>query len=549
MSKPPTIIYLSAVFLAFFSLVFALLKPGIPSGHDISAHIIRSRLFINTLHEGQFPVRWTNWVSNGFDQPLFNFFPVGFYYLVSFIDTFIPFLTQSLKVTIVLLWWLGSLFMFLYARRFGNLAGGLSALLYAFTPYLISDIYVRAAYPEMMAITFATGSLWALDRLLTSARSIYGLPLAFFLAGLLISHLPSVVIILPILIGYSLLLTINQEVKLKSVVLLGASLALGLGLSAFYLLPSLFELNLIKSSLLTSEYYDFRPHFVYPQQLFSTFWGYGISQAGPDDGMSFQLGIIQWIIIFTTILVLFFKKLSNRIRTFKIYLIFWLLVILYAVFFMHDVSLAFWENIKAISFIQYPWRFLMVVVLAVPCLSAILLRIFPKSWQKAGIIIITILAVFIFYRNYLQPATFLPENYFNSQKAYLEEGYLPKEVEQLPTKDINKWEILKGKAKVEEKIIKAFKYQFVISSSEQLVFQLNSHFFPGWKVYIDNLEVKEDHTSPYGFMVISVPAGLHQVEAKFTNTPIRSFANAVSVISLIILVIWQFFPKKGVDNF
>ena len=40
--------------------------------------------------------------------------------------------------------------------------------------------------------------------------------------------------------------------------------------------------------------YNYQRHFVFPSQFFDTFWGYGYSDdpTGPNDGMSFQLGVI-----------------------------------------------------------------------------------------------------------------------------------------------------------------------------------------------------------------------------------------------------------------
>ena len=39
------------------------------------------------------------------------------------------------------------------------------------------------------------------------------------------------------------------------------------------------------------ESYSYRLHFVYPGQFLLPGWGYGYSMPGPNDGMSFQLGV------------------------------------------------------------------------------------------------------------------------------------------------------------------------------------------------------------------------------------------------------------------
>lgn len=115
---------------------FIIFQPGMPSGHDIISHVYRSKIFIDALKEGQFPVRWIDSAMSNFSGPLFNFYQVGFYYLVSLVDLATSSLYFSIKAIITFSWLLGALFMFLYAKRFGNLPGALAALVFAFTPYI-----------------------------------------------------------------------------------------------------------------------------------------------------------------------------------------------------------------------------------------------------------------------------------------------------------------------------------------------------------------------------------------------------------------------------
>src|SRR3954468_16934635 len=64
------------------ALVLPFVHPGLPFGHDLSAHLTYSYLFDRALRGGQFPVRWTHGVAAGHGQPLFNFYQPGFYYAV-----------------------------------------------------------------------------------------------------------------------------------------------------------------------------------------------------------------------------------------------------------------------------------------------------------------------------------------------------------------------------------------------------------------------------------------------------------------------------------
>lgn len=539
---------LGAVFISIFSLSFTILKPGFPSGHDIAAHIVRSKILQEALLSGQFPVRWVEWAWAGASYPLFNFYQAGFYYFAALLNLVIPSHIEAIKIAVLLSWWLGAGFMFLLMRRFGNLPAALAALVFTFTPYIISDVFVRAAYPELAAISFSIGTLWALDRLLRAGKPIFILPFSFCFGAIIIFHLPTLVITAPLILSYAALLVINGETCKKGALLTVLGFCLGLGLTAFYLMPALLELKYVKNELLTSDYYDFRPHFVHLKQLFETKWGYGISLPGANDGMSFQLGIIQWLVIFIALASLFIAK--------NVRVVFWLLMIVYAAFFMQDISLPFWENWRFISFIQYPWRFLMIVAISCAVLSGLLLSLLKNTAYRAGATISCILLIFIFYRTFLAPAVFVPKsdfdidapNWRNSpgivKNSIVEEGYMPKGVEAVSARDIAGWEITanaKAKAIVEEKTVKDHYFQFTTQSPEPFVLQVNSHYFPGWKAYIDSLETNIDRSSSFYFMAVSVPAGIHNVEIKFTDTPVRSAANRISVISLLVLLLWQFF--------
>ena len=67
--------------LVYIFLIPPFLKSGIMSGHDIGAHYIYFDLFKTGLSQGQIPVRMIDWVVPGFNQPLFNYYQPGFYYL------------------------------------------------------------------------------------------------------------------------------------------------------------------------------------------------------------------------------------------------------------------------------------------------------------------------------------------------------------------------------------------------------------------------------------------------------------------------------------
>jgi hypothetical protein len=255
--------------LTLLYLGVTVVKPGLPSGHDIAAHAIWFKLFNEAIHQGQFPVRWIGLVDTKITgMPLFNFYPVGFYYLASSINIITNSLTESIKLTSLLLWWLSSFFVFLFLLRWGSIPALLGSIIYAYTPYLALDIFVRAAYPEFTALAFWPGIFWATDRLLTTSKTWFIIPLSIFLSLVIISHLPTLIIFTPILISYIIFLVFLNQVTLRSLLKTLFAGLIGVGLASFYLIPSILELSLIQKNYLTFGLYNYTHHFVLPEQLF-----------------------------------------------------------------------------------------------------------------------------------------------------------------------------------------------------------------------------------------------------------------------------------------
>jgi hypothetical protein len=66
---------------------------------------------------------------------------------------------------------------------------------------------------------------------------------------------------------------------------------------------------------------------------------------------------------------------------------------------------------------------------------------------------------------------------------------------------------------------------------------INSIYFPGWQVLVDNRIVSIDYSNPRGLITFVLPQGNHTVRVQFVETPIRLVSDIVSVVSLIMLLI------------
>jgi hypothetical protein len=70
------------------------------------------------------------------------------------------------------------------------------------------------------------------------------------------------------------------------------------------------------------------------------------------------------------------------------------------------------------------------------------------------------------------------------------------------------------------------------------------HYFPGWRAYIDGQEVPIEPTQGQGRISFIVPAGKHVIRLQFEELPLRMAADAISAISLLVLLAIVVYPVR-----
>ena len=531
---------------SIFALIVPVMRGDVPAGHDAPAHLTYTYLFDRALAEGQFPVRWMEWIREGHGQPLFNFYQPGLFYIVQAIHLAVPSLTASLKLTVLLSWWLGAAFVYLLCRRFGRLPAAAVAVLFAFSPYLILDVFVRCAYPELAGIAFGVGVLWALDGWLRTRRPAWLPALACLACLMLVSHPPTSLIFSPLFAGYVLCLVLTRQTTGGAVAALVPAALLGLGLAAFYIVPAIAELHLIRSAELTHEGYDYHRHFVFPRQWLTYGWGSGSSVEGVKDGMSFQIGIAQWVAIALAMTVVAADVIRRTVTARTIELSFWLFVAAAAMFFMTPASVSLWEATPALAFVQYPWRFLMLISIAAAAMSAPLLSsISNRRWQAALVVCVAVVQVQLTYA-YLVPSGYITRDTIDidwpdwrhskeaRKHAFIERGYYPMSLDPAAIPEVRRWTITRGQAVVREISIKGHEVVLAVTADEPTDLQINTPAFPGWSLTVDGIETPGFLCQ--GYLTVKLAPGTHRVRAAFKNTPVRTYANVTSLASGVILL-------------
>lgn len=497
------------------------------------------------LRDGQFPVRWASDFRYG--EPTFNFYAPLPYYIGSVIYSTGLTLLDSNKVLIALSILGAAAAMFFLGRElYGNLGGVVAAMLYTYAPYHSVDIYVRGAISEAWALVFFP-LIFLFSLKLSKKFSVRSfIFLALSLAGLFYTHNIMTLIFMPFYLAWVAFLLIRNWSwgLLKSLI---GSLILGFGLAASFLLPAFFEKNLVQSSYVTGGYFDWRGHFVEISQFFSTFWGYGASLWGPQDGMSFSVGLPQWIgFALAWILGLInFKK--NRT-------ILWILAFLsaefaFSLFMQHNRSTPIWLHFQLLQFVQFPWRFLGISIFFVSLIAGSI-GIHKVRWF--GILAVALVIFNIgFNLQFFHPESFDPKavddgyvgSYTLSREERLPKDYLPIYVKQIESGIKNPY-IVTGQMNdlnFEKHSSWATAKLDVKSQSAQVEFPLT--YFPGWTATVNNHPVNLDPPGPRGLIRLTLPQGVDDISFNFGNTPIRFWGDFLTIISIGLVILLATFKK------
>ncbi len=517
---------------------WALSVPGYYGASD-DLHIGWLDQMVRIVSAGQFPPRFVPDLSYGFGYPLFNFvFPLPFY--IGAVIYFLGLsLVDSVKIVFGLSFVLSAFAMFGFLRRYLPIPLALvGSLVYLYTPYRSTDVYVRGAFGESLAFVFFPLILHSLDQLLDKKSWRWIAILALAIAGLVLSHNIATYMFLPFVGSYVLIWLYFHQKLWKNLyhVVIGA--ALGIGMSSYFWLPALLESGLMKYDTV----FDFKDHFPTLLQLITPHWGYGASVPGPYDGMSFFIGIINWLIVLLSgaLLIACYRKYTPAQKT---VLLWGLSTFFISIIFMNFRSIFLWEHLPMFAYFQFPWRFLMMTTFASSTLLVACIQV-PKKTVLAvilGLVVVLVNAYqfrphdFLgrmdhYYLHRYIPYPVATEAYKMTQEEYLR---LMTETQRRPDKTFPLVSIDNGSIKQLSSKVN-LNSNFTFEATAPATIHYYKYNFPGWQVELDNQKWAIENEAPYGNLLMNVPAGSHQMKVYFSETPLRQMVDIISLVMLCI---------------
>jgi len=528
-----------AILLFSFCISIPVILPFFHAGyfptHDGEWAVVRLGDMFRLLKDFQIPPRYSGELNFGYGYPLFNFtYPLPYY--LGMIPYALKFgLVGSIKILFAGSVFLSAIFMFFASKQLwkNTWAGIVSAVLYVYFPYRMVDLYVRGSVGESLSFALFPLLLFlALKLIEKSSLKLVGL-IGIFVASLIMTHNIMTVLFMPFYLVFILVLGVLKNKK--SIKLFLSSIFLGLGLSAFFWVPAIWE----KSNILLSKIpiADRNLYFVSFKQLITPTWGYGV----PTDanGFSYQLGIVSVAIFVLSILSLLFLflKFKKYFADHSIKILSTLVLLSFVYLFLLFKQSGFLWHLPLLSEINYPWIVLGILGFSLSLTAGFFCRAPAGKYLMIVLVIVSIFTVF----PYAKPEKFInnSDGYYLTNEATTTSSneLMPSWVKSLPTQRAKNKVELQGSGSIQGLIYDSKQIMFFLNSQSSTRIMINTIYYPGWKIYIDKVSAKIMYDNDFGVMIIAVPAGHHLVVGNFTETPLRLASDILSLLSLLIILV------------
>jgi len=513
-------------------------------------HIADIYEMFRAFQSGQIPPRLGPDYTFGWGYPLFNFYYVLPFYIGALWFWISSSLTASFKFVFFLsvIISVPSMYLFLrqYFRKFAAFTG---AALYLYTPFRALEIYVRGAMGEALAISLLPLVLFVLAKIVKMPGIRNVVIAGFVIALFLLSHNYFWLLALLPIISFAVLMLFFEKDKIPRTLALVVAGVFGAGLSIYWWLPALLEQKLVFSHTP----FPLIDHFPFIKQLIIPSWGFGASVPGPGDGISFQIGVVNIVVLLTTLLAIIFvrKRFSKR----NLVLASWAILGFFATVFMMNIrSYPVWQLIPFYNFVQFPWRLLFLTTLFTSILSAIITDTFPTKVSKITSFLIIAGSILLTF-NYFQPSHIVykkDNEYLNRMFANLtkegtkpsvsadymnwSEDYLllPQWTEERPEFLYPlKVESSTGITVSEIKENSPVSWTAKVYAQEEGKVTFFAYYFPGWYANDNGQVVALSPGKPYGQIELALSKGLHTIDISWKETPLRKSADYLSLAFLL----------------
>ncbi len=520
-----------ALAIAAVAVVVPFSLRGIACGHDLSFHMNGWMEVAQQWREGVVYPRWAGQANYGSGEPRFLFYPPLSWILGGALGNVVPWLFVPVAFDICAIF-LAGLAMHAGAREwFSEPDATLIAVAYALNPYMLLTVYVRSAFAEMLAAPLLPLMvLWIVrDR---PARQLF-LPLAVTVAAAWLTNVPAA-----ILMTYAAVVLLAAMTVLRRnsrVFLFGAgAIVLGMALAAFYIVPVLYEKNWITLGQVLSAGVRPSDNFLF-------------ARTGEIQHDRF-LRHLSWLAVgelAVTTLAIFATRSWRKSRP-KLW---WSLMILtvMSLSLMLPVSVWVYRLMPDLRFVQFPWRWLLILSAAYAVfVVAAAGRFRGKPWLYAVFFAALIASCNLTLQARCDPADtpFMISNLYHTGYGYTgTDEYVPAGGDNYEIKPDFPQFRLRGEdgaappagAYARVSHWSTYRKQLTVGSSQPLQVELRLMNYPAWQARRNGSRIGLGSDELSGRMVLALPAGHSEVDVRFVRTPDLWLGDGISLVALIFL--------------
>lgn len=532
--------------MAALAATAPLMLHGISCGHDFDFHIDS---WIEVARQWKEGIGWPHWhvsANFGAGEPRFVFYPPLSWMLGAVLGTLFGW-NAAPAVYIFVSLFAAAASMYLLAREYAEpRAAAIAAALYATNPYALFVVYERAAYSELLAAAWMP-----LIILYALGRRVDVRPLALAVALCWLTNGPAGVMATYV-VAILLLLRLLAERDWSNALRGGAAIALGIALSAFYLWPAAVERRWIQIQNALAD--DARPDA-------SFLFGHA--------GTGLHIVVLHaasWlaVILFVTAAVSY--SLAGRQRRAGNHLAVPAILLGILLLLMLPVSAFLWHHAPQLAFLQFPWRFLVVVSgLTALGIAVALSRAGRYAWLALLLAAISIAASYPHFRQTCDEEDAVPaqldaiagrgvegsDEYSpqNSDTSDLVSGlpyaWLAEDANDPPPKvdDTARISVREWSTEDRRMIVRA-------DRSEYLIVRLMD--FPAWRLRLDGRETGQKNSKPPeeeqrddGFIAVRVDEGVSRIEFVYREPQDEKTGRIISLAALVVLLMMSLWNMRA----
>ncbi len=531
-------------------MVLPLMLRGNSCGHDFDFHLQSWLEVSHQWHEGVIYPRWVTSANYGAGEPRLVFYPPVTWLVGGALGTLLPW--SAVPVVFILLALVSSGFS-LYALARESLdpeAARIAAILYVVNPYLLFVVYERSAFGEL-----AAAAILPLVFLFSLRNTLSLVPLAFTIAAMWLTNAPAAV-----MACYSVAVLVTCRAILerdyRPILRAAAGVALGIGVSAFYIVPALLQQPWVEIG-----------RAINPGMRVEDSFLFGHTGEAFHDQVLHSASWIAVVLIFVA------AAAASWIRVRRVHgSITRPLVILLAILVLLQLPMSdlVWRHAPELRFLQFPWRWLLVIGLIAALLVGIAWKdrvLGPQRgrWRAAAALAIAATLVWFgstHYRQFCddedavsaQVATFRSAAGFEGTDEYTPRGADNSILQQgLPqvrvVAQVNDDAADSGEQNPQWKeptIRSAARIEVAEWSSEHKVLRIQGApngfavlrlmDYPAWQVRLNGQPVQARPTRNDGLMTIPITAGTSTIEVRYGTTRDLWIGLVLSITALLALL-------------